>query len=331
MSKQPFSGIYAQHLKEFVALKQSLGYKYTRASVCLDDFDRFTQTRGEHTLGISRELSDAFCAKRPYESNSTRILRVSTLRVFSAYLCNLGIRSFIPPPCTCGRGAYIPYVFSRDEIKKVFSACDTLVSGRKCKHLNLFAMPALLRFLYATGIRIGEAVSLKSRDVDLVGHHAVIRDSKNGKERLVPLSDSLVLVCKEYVQHRDALPVGCLSGFFFTTLNGKQCSHESVRWWFRKILQDAAIPYQGRSAGPRIHSLRHSFATHSLAQVAETGKDLYSLLPHLSAFLGHESLNSTNAYIRLTAEMYPALIHGFDQEVILGMFPEINFNNDETE
>ena len=151
MSKQPFSGIYAQHLKEFVALKQSLGYKYTRASVCLDDFDRFTQTRGEHTLGISRELSEAFCAKRPYESNSTRILRVSTLRVFSAYLCNLGIRSFIPPPCICGRGAYIPYVFSRDEIKKVFAACDTLVSGRKYKHLNLFVMPALLRFLYATG------------------------------------------------------------------------------------------------------------------------------------------------------------------------------------
>jgi len=71
----------------------------------------------------------------------------------------------------------------------------------------LFVMPAMLRLLYATGLRIGEAVVLLNKDVNLKDNFLVIRDSKNGKQRMIPISESLSSVCKEYARYRDLLPL----------------------------------------------------------------------------------------------------------------------------
>lgn len=70
------------------------------------------------------------------------------------------------------------------------------------------------------------------------------------------------------------------------------------------------------------HDLRHTFAVHSLAKMAEEGMDLYCSLPILSTYLGHQSLRATNNYVRLTSEMYPELIRKID---IIGfdIFPKM--------
>lgn len=72
----------------------------------------------------------------------------------------------------------------------------------------------------------------------------------------------------------------------------------------------------------RLHDLRHTFAVHSLAKMAEEGMDLYCSLPILSTYLGHQSLRATNNYVRLTSEMYPELIRKID---IIGfdIFPKM--------
>ena len=95
-----------------------------------------------------------------------------------------------------------------------------------------------------------------------------------------------------------------------------------VYGWFRKILVRAGIPYAGGHQGPRIHDLRHTFAVHSLAKMAESGLDLYCALPYLSTYLGHQSIRATNGYVRLTAEMYPGLLKNIDT-VCLNVFPKI--------
>jgi len=327
MNKAAFTGIYAGHLNQFVDLKNSLGYKYTRATVCLYDFDRFTIDRNEQTLGISKELAQAFCAKRSYETNSTTVLRTSSLRTFASYLCDIGIKSFIPTLCP-RRDTHVPHVFSHTEIEKIFSVCDALVAERKVNHLMIIVLPTLFRLLYATGLRIGEALDLKNEDVNLDEQYLVVKDSKNGKQRMIPVSDSLASVCREYVRYRDMIPVQQFPPYFFITLNGMRCRYDGVRWWFMKILKKAGIPYFGRRKGPHIHHFRHTFSTHSLAMVAESGKDLYSLLPHLSAFLGHDTLESTNRYIRLTAEIYPQLVTSFDTDVTCKFYPKIEYYNE---
>lgn len=67
----------------------------------------------------------------------------------------------------------------------------------------VFAIPCLFRLLYGTGIRINEALHLLCKDVNLKDNHIVLRDNKNGRDRIVPISDSLAIVCEEYLKHSE--------------------------------------------------------------------------------------------------------------------------------
>lgn len=188
---------------------------------------------------------------------------------------------------------------------------------------SLLSMPALLRLLYSTGLRIGEALDLKDQDVNLEENYLRVKDSKNDQERIIPISDSLVSVCQDYLRYRHLLPLQRPPTHFFVKLDGRRCGRISVSTWFKRCLHQAGIPYIGRNYGPRIHDLRHTFAVTSLASMAEAGIDLYVSLPVLSRYLGHQSLEATNHYVRLTASMYPDLIRDIDT-VCLDVFPKLH-------
>jgi integrase len=181
----------------------------------------------------------------------------------------------------------------------------------------------MLRLLYGTGLRIGEAVALRNKDVNLIDNFLIIRDSKNGMQRMIPISESLSAVCRDYVHHRESLPLlKSEDDYFFVSLNGSACSTDAIYRRFQDILKIAGIPFVGNHHGPRLHDLRHTFAVTSLAEMAESGVDLYSTLPILSTYLGHQSFSSTNSYVRLTAAMYPGLLNDINR-VCLNVFPEL--------
>ncbi len=115
-------------------------------------------------------------------------------------------------------------------------------------------MPALFRLLYGTGLRIGEALALKNEDVNLADNYLLVRDSKNGKERIIPISDSLSSVCKEYVWHRERLPMAQkTSEYFFIRADGMRCG-QGVNKWFKRCIDSAGILH-GATQSPRIHDL----------------------------------------------------------------------------
>jgi site-specific recombinase XerD len=313
-----FKGIYAPHIKELIELKRSLGFKYVGEEFIFSVFDRLTIERNETTVCITKELSDAWCRKRDNESNSYHYKRCFQLYSFSSFLCKKGLRSYLPqlPPV---RSTFIPHIFSKREIEAIFDACDNLQSGNNDMRSTVFIMPSLIRTLYSTGIRIGEALSLVNGDVNLQENYFVLRDTKNGADRLVPFPVSLSEVLKEYVFYRSKLPiVTSEESLFFIKLNGANCDRDVVYRRFRKVLALANIP-KGRI---RLHDVRHTFAVHSLAAMAEEGMDLYCSLPVLSTFLGHQSLRATNGYVRLTADMYPELIKKIDV-ICFDVFPKI--------
>lgn len=313
-----FYGIYAPYINELIELKRSLGFKYTGGEFVLSVLDKFTIERNETTVGITRELANAWCSKRDNESNSYHYKRCFILLSLSSFLCKKGIRSYIPqlPPV---KNTFIPYIFSKKEIEEIFSACDNLQSGNNDLRSAIFIMPALIRTLYGTGIRISEALALLNRDVNLQDNYFVLRDTKNGTDRLVPFSITLSEVLKEYVSYRDKLPIKISAESpFFVTLRGSFCERDVVYRRFCKLLALANIPKQKI----RLHDLRHTFAVHSLALMAETGMDLYCSLPVLSTYLGHQSLKATNSYVRLTADMYPELVKKIDL-ICFNVFPKL--------
>ena len=320
-----YNSIYGLHIKQFIEMKQALGFKYVTGAVILCQIDRFAAQKEETSTGITREFAISWSEKRPHESDSYRYCRIRTLAQFSSYLLDLGIQSYIPKLPHYPKNTFIPYIFSQNEIDAIFRASDALFLKIAHHESAIFSIPVLLRLLYATGIRKAEALNLKDEDVNLNDNYLKVKDSKNGKERIIPIAKSLVAVCEEYLKYRNHLPLGKIkSDYFFVKLNGDKCG-QSVRVWFKRCLAKAGITGLAGNQIPRIHDLRHTFAVTALANMAESGIDLYASLPVLSSYLGHQSLEATNHYVRLTANMYPDLIKKADM-VCLNVFPKINNN-----
>ncbi len=313
-----YTSIYAEYIGQFIAMKKSLGFKYDTEEVVLGLFDRLCYQRNESTVGVTKELWEDWISLNPNESASYRYHRGVNVAQLSLYLNKQGIRSLIPqlPP---NKKDFKPYIFSRDQIASFFHEADLLVTDKKQMNSIILSLPCLWRLLYGTGVRIGEALALLEKDVNTEDRFLVIRDSKNGLERLVPMSESLSEVCRVYRTQKKRLPIQVdRETPFFVSLNGSVCVRSAVYKWFHRTLVKAGIPRHEQ--GARIHSFRHSFSVHSLAMMAETGQDLYCSLPILSSYLGHQCLESTNAYVRLTAEMYPGLIKDIES-VCLNVFP----------
>ena len=131
-------------------------------------------------------------------------------------------------------------------------------------------------------------------------------------ERLIPLSDSLSKVLQQYLEYRNKMPlpdVDAPDKFLLISPSGRPLSSCTVLGGFKKVLEKCNIPCSSnRSGGACIHSLRHTFAIHSLAKMVQEGMDIYCALPLLSVFLGHKTLKGTETYVRLTQDMFPDIL-----------------------
>jgi integrase/recombinase XerD len=260
MSNKSFWSVFAPHINDFISLKRSLGYKYEVEERTLHTFDQFILNQGHTSLGLTKEISDQWGDRRHNEAELTIYGKVIVVKQMAEYLRDQGIKTYVPqlpkyPGCT-----FIPYIYSYEEMNAIFRACDSLRMRCRNVYSCLLIMPCLLRLLYGTGIRISEALSLKNKDVNISGRYLTLKDTKNGKDRLVPMSSSLTAVCKDYLAHRDKLPVNELNrknGPFLVSLNGGVCKHAAVHRWFRMVLEIAGIPFTGNRRGPRIHDIRY--------------------------------------------------------------------------
>lgn len=330
MAKSCNLGIYAQLISQYIDYKRSLGFKMEDTDERLRRFDRLTMERHETELGISKELFDAWSKPFPMESDCNRYSRISILRGFSAYLQLMGYESHIPQMPKY-RSTFTPHIYTKKEMEGIFRECDKLLVHRHYMYSCKCIMPTVVRMLYGTGIRIGEALKLRHKDVDLAAGMLTLRECKNGCDRVVPMSLSLTASCKDYVAYKIAQGASIgQENTFFTSPDGHPCLVGTVHANFRVILTRAGIPYGGRSKGPRLHDLRHTFCVNALLQMTNAGYDLYYTMPVLMTYMGHKSLEATNRYVRLTEEMYPDVLKKVN-EAYKYIFPDIGTDLNEWE
>jgi len=328
-----YKSIFAPYFYSFLEMKKTMGFGLSKFQWLFLELDRFFSETGATDVFITREQIKAWSETRINDKKRTLYDKYSILRQFCLYLCHLGQECNIPRLPKHQWPEYIPYIFTHEQIETIFKVSDRLTM--QCQNMNciLFAIPALFRFLYSTGVRINEALSIRNEDVDFERQRIVLKKTKNQMQRLIPLNPSLLEVLRQYKVYRDKIPIQAISApkrFFFVSTIGKPLHHGSVYNWFRKVLKECGIPYLGIGHGPRIHDIRHTSAVHSLIKQVGEGVDIYCALPILSVFLGHKTLKGTETYVRLTQEMYPEIIK-MEQTITSFIFPnniKIEIDND---
>jgi len=148
---------------------------------------------------------------------------------------------------------------------------------------------ALLEFLYATGLRVGELERLDLEDVDLSGGLVRVL-GKGNKERIVPFGGQAAMALRRWLAASEPLRrPGRDASAVFLSLRGSRLTARSVRRILDRRLKEAAI-----AAHMSPHALRHTFATHMLG----AGADLRAI----QELLGHASLSTTQRYTHVGVE-----------------------------
>ncbi len=190
-------------------------------------------------------------------------------------------------------------MFSDEEIRRLFHAIDTQPLSEMSN--SALVDPVLFGVLYATGLRLSEALHLQLRDLDAVRATLEVREGKNREHRIVPVTRRLAATLESYIAaaHPHPEPAHHL---FHTGDPSAPADKSTIYNRLRRYLADADIPHF--PGGPHIHSLRHGFAVANLCRWAADGSDLAVMLPYLSAYMGHADLRGTQYYLQLTADTY---------------------------
>jgi integrase len=309
-----YQSVLAPYMEAVIRIKASRGFNILSEKWTYKEFDEFTLQYGLSDPVITKELIDTWAKSRENDCSRTFYGKCSRLAQLARYMNEHGIRSYIMPlpKCSNDRG-FIPYIFTAEQMQAIFEQSDNILRESRRKDDPIIAIPCLIRLLYSTGLRISEAISLRNSDVSIERNFLKVGtggSTKNGEERLVPICSSLKDNLLRYVRYRSMLPLQGISDKdrpFFIKLNGTALSAANAYHWFRKIYTKCGIAYRGEKFGPRVHDLRHTMATHSLAKMIRDGLDIYAALPLLAACLGHKSLHATEGYVRLTCNEYPEL------------------------
>ena len=175
----------------------------------------------------------------------------------------------------------LPIVLSKNEVKAIFEATTNL------KH------KALLSLIYSAGLRIGEALNLKHKDIDIQRGLIHIKAAKGKKDRYTLLSKGIIPLLETYIQHYNP------KVYLFEGRSGKVYTQVSARQVFKQSLNKAEIKKHAT-----LHTLRHSFATHLL----ESGTDIR----YIQELLGHNSPKTTMIYTHVSTTNLTDIKNPFD-------------------
>lgn len=176
----------------------------------------------------------------------------------------------------------LPAFFYEEELELLFAACE----GTDSKSYRDYA---LLEMLYATGMRVGELVSIELTDIDYsLGIVRVM--GKGRKERYIPFGGFAEKALRDYTQEsRLKLMKNESHQKLFVNMRGGPLTERGVRYILNALMEQASLHSKIYP-----HMIRHSFATHLLAN----GADMRSV----QELLGHSHLSSTQVYTHVTKE-----------------------------
>ena len=281
-------------VEEYLAVRRAAGFELEVPEYLLRSFARFSSERREKYVSARTVIEWASLAP----SLSQRDHRLKTVLRFARHAHVEDERHEIPPRDAFGytKRRRIPHIYSDSEIHQILRAASQLGppgSSRAHTHHTLFAL------LITTGLRISEALFLRLDDITSDG--LVIRETKFKKSRLVPLHETAQIGLHRYLQRRKKFAAS--DQHLFVSIRGKVLDRSAVQWTFRNILQTIGLDPAPSGRRPRIHDMRHTFATRVLEKSPEGRDSIGRHVLALSTYMGHSNVADTYWYLEATPHL----------------------------
>jgi len=280
-------------VQDYLALRRSLGYQLRQEARLLASLAGYLQSRGLDRVTVAAALGWAIQPQQA--SPAWHAKRLAAVRGFAAYLATIDPASQTIPsgllPARASRTT--AYLYSAAQIEALMAAAARLPCPLRAATFETF-----IGLMAATGLRTGEAMALDRADAGLDDGTLLIRRSKLGKSRLVPLHPTTTAALDRYANRRDQLCPQPATAAFFLSGAGTRLNHTNVSTTFTRLLATAGITAGPGIRRPRLYDLRHSFAVATLARWHADGADAQARLPALATYLGHVQPSSTYWYLQ---------------------------------
>jgi len=288
-------------IDEYLVFRESRGYRPNpKLAHLLRQFDAWLPSARRDGLTFSQSDAFAWADAPEHVKQSWRDARLSVVRGFATYLVGSGLPVGVPQSRRrpAGGRRAVPYIYTPKDIAALMAAPRELFTPWRAT-----TMTTLVGLLAVTGMRIGEALAAGADDLDLDRATLLIAHAKSGRQRVVCLHET---TCRALASHVAASPKppGNAPGPRPLLVNGqgRKLSVSNVRGAFSAMVKHVRLPPRP-GARPRIHDLRHSFATRTMIDAYRDGQDPAATLAALSIWLGHADPANTYWYLQAAPEL----------------------------
>lgn len=288
-----------ERLDEYLMMRRALGFQLNDVERQVGLFCAWLEARGQtRTFSINEAVT--WARINPDAHPSWWSTRLSLVRRFAAYLNANGVDVPVIPggllPARKPRA--VPFIYSQDDLNALLAACGQVFGDERIAE----TLRTVIGLLAVTGLRIGEALNLRVDDIDSGNDVLVIKAAKSA-ERRVPIHPTTTAALMRYI----ALPARTATrpdphGPVFVTVKGSGYVYVTFQGMFRRVREAAGLAPRGR-ARPRLHDLRHTFATAHMTAAYTRGGDPDRVLSLLATWLGHSDAAHTYWYLSATGEL----------------------------
>jgi integrase/recombinase XerD len=291
-------------LTQYLAMRRTLGRVDRHVSRLLRHFVAFVDAAGSPF--ITTELVRRWALEPAGAHPSTWAGRLLIARRFAIWQRASDPRTDVPPADLVGQ-RYRRKPPQRFRDHDIIALMHTAAALPSTKHLRGRTYATLFGLLAVTGLRINEALHLDRSDVDVDSGVLLIRRTKFGKSRLVPIHATTQQALRVYAEARDRILTTWATPAYFPSERATRITEWSARYTFAVISRTIGLrpPTRGgrHGHGPRIQDLRHRFAAQTLITWYQAGVDVERELPKLSTYLGHVHTADTYWYLEAIPEL----------------------------
>ena len=262
----------------------------------IEDFLEYLERESINYLKL--EYSDirlylTYLKEEKHEKSTSISRKLSALRSYYKYLCNnnkvnTNLFNLISSP---KKEQKLPRYFEYNELEELFNVPDLKTTLGQRDRL-------ILELLYATGIRVGELVKIRLKDINK-SERTILIHGKGSKERIVNYGEYASDILDMYLNDSYKKLNKFNSDYLILNNQGRNITERGIRYILSNLIKRTSLH---KNISP--HMLRHSFATHLLNE----GCDILSV----KELLGHESISSTQIYTHITNDrLKDVYLHSF--------------------